>query len=81
MTEKIGNGTLAIVLIARRSGINLLTEEEQKRLGLGATQSVFYRLKMADQTIVEPVGLIKNVKISIHDIPYLITFTVTTTKR
>jgi hypothetical protein len=31
---------------------------------------------MANQTIVKPLGLIKDLKIYIHGIPYIITFTI-----
>jgi hypothetical protein len=31
---------------------------------------------VADQTVVNPVGLIRNIKIHIHGIPYFITLTV-----
>jgi hypothetical protein len=30
---------------------------------------------MVDQTITKPLGLIKNLKLLVHGIPYVITFT------
>ncbi len=33
-----------------------------------------YNLRMADQTTTKPMGLIKDLKIYVHDIPYIITF-------
>jgi hypothetical protein len=35
-----------------------------------------YNLRMADQTIAKPLGLIKDLKILIHEIPYVMTFTI-----
>jgi hypothetical protein len=35
-----------------------------------------YNLHMVDQTIVKPLGLIKDLKILVHGIPYAITFIV-----
>ncbi len=35
-----------------------------------------YNLRMADQTITKPVGLIRDLKIYVHGIPYITTFTV-----
>jgi hypothetical protein len=54
----------------------MITEEKWMRLGLLASQVAPYRLRMADQTVVELVGLIRNIKIHIHGIPYFITLTV-----
>jgi hypothetical protein len=34
-----------------------------------------YNLRMVDQTITKPLGLIKNLMIFFHGIPYAITFT------
>jgi hypothetical protein len=62
----IGNGTLQNVLLDGAFGINMIKEEEQ----------LWYRLRMADQPVVELLGLIKNIKIHIHGIPYFISLTV-----
>jgi hypothetical protein len=35
-----------------------------------------YNLRMADQTIAKPLGLIKDLKILVHGIPYVVTFTI-----
>jgi hypothetical protein len=56
--------------------MNLITEEECIRLGMQTPLPAPYRLCMADQAIVQPVGLIWNVRIHIHGIPYFITLTV-----
>ena len=56
--------------------MNLITEEECIWLGLPTPLPIPYRLHMVDQTVVQPVGLIKNVRIHIHGISYFITLTV-----
>ncbi len=35
-----------------------------------------YNLLMANQTIAKPLGLIRDLKIFVHSIPYIVTFTV-----
>jgi len=35
-----------------------------------------YNLKMANQTITKPIGLIKDLKIYVHGIPYITMFTI-----
>jgi hypothetical protein len=72
----IGNGTLQNVLLDGAFGINMIKEEEQLWLGLPTLQTAPYRLRMADQPVVELLGLIKNIKIHIHGIPYFISLTV-----
>ena len=54
----------------------MITKEEQLQLGLPTPQAAPYRLRMVDQTMVEPVGLIRNIKIHIHGIQYFISLTV-----
>jgi hypothetical protein len=34
-----------------------------------------YNLHMVDQTIVKPLGLIKDLMVLVHGIPYIVTFT------
>jgi hypothetical protein len=73
---QVGKETLENVLLDRGSGVNLITEEERIRLGMQTPLPAPYRLRMADQVVVQPVGLIRNVRIHIHGIPYFITLTV-----
>jgi hypothetical protein len=70
----IGNGTLQNVLLDGGSRVNMITEEEWLQLGLRTPQAAPYRLHMADQ--MELVGLIRNIKIHIHGIPYFISLIV-----
>ena len=58
------------------SGINVILEEESHRLGLPKPSPAPFNLKMANGTIAKPTGLLRNVKIHIHGIPYIVTLTV-----
>ncbi len=58
------------------SGINIIIEQLRLRLGFPKLELAPYNLRMADQTTIKPVGLIKDLKIYVHDIPYIIMFIV-----
>jgi len=45
-------------------------------LGLPKPKHAPYNLRMIDQTTTKPMGLIKNMKIYVHDILYITTFIV-----
>jgi hypothetical protein len=45
-------------------------------LGLPKPKPAPHNLRMVDQTTTKPMGLIRNLKIYVHDIPYITTFTV-----
>jgi hypothetical protein len=46
------------------------------RLGLPKPKLAPYNVGMADQTTTKPVGLIKDLKIYVHGIPYITAFTI-----
>ncbi len=54
--------------------VNLIIEQLILRLGLPKLKHAPYNLKMANQTTTKPMGLIINLKIYVHGIPYIITF-------
>jgi hypothetical protein len=62
------------VLLDGGSRINIITKHLILRLGLPKPKHAPYNLKIANQTTTTLVGLIKNLKIYVHDIPYIITF-------
>ncbi len=45
-------------------------------MGLPNPKVAPYNLRMANQTTIKPVGLIKNLKIYVHGIPYITMFIV-----
>ncbi len=63
------------VLLEGGSGVNIGIKKLKVQLGLSKPQPTPNNLCMANQTIAKPLGLIKNLKIIIHGIPYIVTFT------
>ena len=72
----IGKNIVDDVLLDGGSGVNVITEEEHRRLGLPKPSPAPFNLKMANGTIAKPTGLLRDVKIHIHGIPYIVTLTV-----
>ncbi len=44
------------------------------KLGLPKPKLAPYNQRMVDQTTIKPMGLIRDLKICVHDIPYITTF-------
>jgi hypothetical protein len=64
------------ILIEGGSGVNVITKDERWRLGLLKPSTTLFKLKMANNTIARPKKLIRDVKIHIHGIPYMVTLIV-----
>jgi hypothetical protein len=62
------------VLIDGGSRINIIVENLRVQLGLSKPNPTPYNTLMADQTIAKPLGLITDLKIFVHGIPYIVTF-------
>ncbi len=58
------------------SGVNNITKQLRLRLGLPKPKPTPYNLRMANQTTTKLMGLIRDMKIYVHGIPYIIMFTV-----
>ncbi len=56
-------------------GINIITKQLKLRLGLPKPKPAPYNLKMVDQTTTKPMGLIRDLNIYVHGIPYITMFT------
>jgi hypothetical protein len=72
----IGNNILEDVLLDGGSRVKIIIEQLRLRLGLPKPKLVPYHLRMIDQTTTKLIGLIKILKIYVHDIPYVTTFIV-----
>ena len=72
----IGKNIVDYALLDDGSEVNVITEEERRRLGLPKPSPSPFNLKMANRTIAKPTGLLRDVKIHIHGIPYIVTLTV-----
>jgi hypothetical protein len=64
------------VLLDGGFGVNIITEQLRLRLGLPKPKPAPYNLRMTNQTTTKLMGLIRNMKIYVHGIPYIIMFTV-----
>jgi hypothetical protein len=64
------------VLLDGGFAINIIIDKLRVQLSLFKPNPKPYNLHMADQTIAKPLGLIRNLKIFIHGIAYIITFIV-----
>ncbi len=56
--------------------INIIAEQLKLRFGLPKPKPALYNLKMANQTTTKLVGLIHDLKIHVHTIPYITTIIV-----
>jgi hypothetical protein len=73
---QIGKNTIEDVLLDGGSGKNIIIKQLRLKLRLPKPKPAPYNLRMVDQTTTKPVGLIKDLKIYVHGMPYIITFTV-----
>jgi len=73
---QVGKNFIDDVLINGGSRVNIITKNVRIQLGLSKPNLVPYNLCMANQTITKPLGLIKDLKIFVYGIPYIVTFIV-----
>jgi hypothetical protein len=73
---QIGKNTIKDVLLDGGFRVNIIIEQLKLRLGFPKSKLAPYNLRMVDQTTTKPVGLLRNMKIYVHGIPYITTFTV-----
>jgi len=73
---QIRKNTIEDVLLDGEFGVNIIIEQLKLRLGLPKPKLAPYNLRMANQTTTKPMGLIKNLRIHVHDILYITMFTV-----
>jgi hypothetical protein len=59
------------VLIDGGASVNIIIENLKTKLGLPKPRLAPYHLKMANQSMTRPLGIIINLKILIHGIPYI----------
>ncbi len=64
------------VVLDGGSRINIIMRKLKVQLGLSKPKPSPYNLCMVDQTIAKPLGLIKDLKILVHGIPYAVTIIV-----
>ncbi len=72
---QVGKNFIKDILLDGDSRVNIITKKLKVQLGLSKPKPAPYNLRMANQTIAKPLGLIKDFKILVHGIPYIVTFT------
>lgn len=80
LVVQIGTGTLDDVYLDGGLCLNIITEDVRACLDLSKPQVAPYRLRMAHHALLDLVGLIQDVQITVHGIPYQIALTVIKTK-
>ncbi len=70
---QVGKNIIEDVLIDGGTSVNIITKNFIRKLGLPKLRPTPYHLKMADQSMTKPLGIIRNLKIHIHGIPYIAT--------
>jgi hypothetical protein len=73
---QIGKKNIMNVLLNERSSIYIITKQLKLKLRLPKRKPAPYDLRTSYQTITKLVGLIHDVKTNVHNIPYIITFTI-----
>ncbi len=73
---QIGKNIIEDMLLNGGYGVNIITKQLRLRLGLVKPKPTPYNLKMAHQTTTKLVQLIRDLKIYVHGVPYITTFTV-----
>jgi hypothetical protein len=71
---QVGKNLVENVLIDGGASRNIITENFITKLGLPRASPTPYHLRMVDQSMTRPLGIIKILKIHIHGIPYITTF-------
>jgi len=71
---QVGKNIVEYVLINGRVDVNIITKNFITKLGLPKPRPSPYHFRMVDQNMIRPLGIIKNLKIHIHGIPYIATF-------
>jgi hypothetical protein len=73
---KVGRNTIDDVLLDGGSKVNIIIEQLKVKLGLPKPKLAPYNLRIANQTTKKLVGLIKDLEMYVHGIPYIATFIV-----
>jgi hypothetical protein len=73
---QVGKNFIEDVLFDGGFRVNIITKKFRVQLGLSKPKPTPYNLCMVDQTIVKPLGLIKDLNIIVHGFFYTINFIV-----
>jgi hypothetical protein len=73
---QVGKNFIEDVLLDGDSRVNNITKKLRVQLGLSKPKPALYNLHMVNQTIAKPLGFIKDVRIIVNIIPYVVSFTI-----
>jgi hypothetical protein len=73
---QVGKNIVEDVMLDASVSVNIITKNLRTKLSLPKPRPAPYRLKMANQNMIRPLGIIRNLNIHIHGIPYVATFTI-----
>jgi hypothetical protein len=73
---QVGKNIVEDVLLDEKASVNIITKNLKTKLNLPKPRPVPYHFKMVDHSMIRPLGIIRNLNIHIHGIPYVATFTV-----
>jgi hypothetical protein len=73
---QVGKNIVEDVLLDGGASVNIIIENLRTKLGLPKPRLAPYHPKMANQSTTRPLGIIRNLKIHIHGIPYVATITI-----
>ncbi len=73
---QVGKNIVENVLIDGRVNVNIIIKKFISKLGLPKPKPIPYHLRMVDQSMTRPLEIIKILRIHLHDIPYVTTFTI-----
>jgi len=73
---QVGKNIVENVLIDGGVNVNIIIKNFISKLGLPKPKPTPYHLRMVNQSMIKPLGIIKNLRIHIHGIPYVTTFTI-----
>jgi hypothetical protein len=62
------------IFLDGRLGLNAITNGLKQKLRLPPPQPAPFNLLMVNFSFIKPLGIVHNIKIRIHGIPYIITF-------
>jgi hypothetical protein len=73
---QVGKNIVEDVLLNGGTSVNIITKNLRTNLGFPKPRQVPYHLQMVDQSTTRTLGIIINLKIHKHGIPYVATFTI-----
>jgi hypothetical protein len=73
---QVGKNIVEDVLLDGGASVNIIIKNLITKLSLPKPRRTPYYLRMVNQSMIRPLGIIINLKIHIHGTPYVTTFTI-----